>query len=166
MIVKTNKIIRRAKYEDKELIRYMVKKMDDYHYNTCLSFRQAVNQNYNKHHQQSATLVDRINIEDFYILEVFNKPIGTIMVWDNNGETTLINFFIEEKYRNQGYGTYLLDKIIKDMQTSYCVLSVFKENKKSLEFYYRYGFYYIQTEETNQGKLLWLRYNKENLCIL
>ena len=160
MILKCNIIVRRARYKDKEIIRDMIRKTDDYHYENCPSFRKEVNKNYAEHRKQSDTLIDRVNVGYFYILEVCGNPVGTIMVWDNNGETTLINFFIEEEYRGKGYGRYLLNRVIKDMRTPYCVLAVFEENKKSLDFYYRFGFYYIQTEETSEGKLLWLRYDK------
>ena len=160
MILKSNIIVRRAKYKDKEIIRGMIRKTDDYHYESCPSFRKEVSKNYVEHRKQSDTLIDRVNVGDFYILEVCGNPVGTIMAWDNNGETTLINFFIEEEYRGKGYGRYLLNRVIKDMRTPYCVLAVFEENKKSLDFYYRFGFYYIQTEETSEGKLLWLRYDK------
>lgn len=160
MLIKNSLIIRRAKYKDKETLRYMIRKTDQYHYDNCPLFAKDVDINPVAHRKESDTLIDRVDVKDFYIMELYSNPIGTIMVWDNNGETTLINFFIEEEYRGRGYGRLLLDRIIKDMKTSYCVLGVFEENKKSLEFYYRYGFYYIQTEETTSGNLLWLRFDK------
>ena len=93
-------------------------------------------------------------------MELKGKPIGTIMEWDNNGETTLINFYIDEKYRGNGYGRILLDYVINNMRNDYCVLSVYKENRKSLDFYYKFGFKYLQEEKTKSGKLYWLRYDK------
>ena len=46
------------------------------------------------------------------------------------------------------------------MKNDYCVLSVYKENKKSVDFYYKFGFKYLQEEKTDSGILYWLRYDK------
>ena len=152
--------IRQASNKDKEIIRKMVIKTDEYYYNNLPTFNQNVNRDRKRHQTEVETFVDRVNIEDFYILELNNKPIGTIMVWNNNGETTLINFYIEKTYRGKGYGKYLLNYVIDNLVDSYCVLSVYKENTKALEFYYKFGFEYIQTQKTEEGELLWLIYYK------
>lgn len=153
-------IIRRATVSDKDDIRKMIIATDDYYYNNCPSFVKNYNTNPKYYQKQSETFVDKITISDFYIMELNNRVIGTIMEWDNNGETTLINFFVYKQYRGKGYGRMLLDHVIENMKTDYCVLSVYKENKKSVDFYYKYGFKYLQTEETDSGTLLWLRYDK------
>lgn len=154
-------IITRATDKDKEILREMINETDNYHYENCPTFAKAVDKNFKKHKEQSNTLIDRVDASLFYILKIYNKPVGTIMVWDNNGETTLTNLYIDERYRSKGYGKILLDYVIDNMETSYCVLGVFEENTKALNFYYRYGFKYIQLQKTDQGNLLWLEYLKE-----
>ncbi len=152
--------VRKATNEDVELIKYFILKSDTYHYETCKTFKDNIDKNPNKYKEQTDRFIESIGSKYSYLLIENNIPIGTIMVWDNNGETTLVNFYINEQYRNRGYGTYLLSYVIKNMNTDYCVLSVFEENIKSLEFYYHYGFKYLQTEKTDSGNLLWLVYNK------
>lgn len=78
------------------------------------------------------------------------------MCWNNNEEITLINFYIDYKYRNLGYGTKLLKYVVN--KYNYCVLGVFEENKKSLNFYLNFGFKIIQSQLTDSGQLLWLKY--------
>ena len=51
MILKSNIIVRRARYKDKEIIRDMIRKTDDYHYENCPSFRKEVSKNYAEHHK-------------------------------------------------------------------------------------------------------------------
>jgi|GEM_PF-5039797 len=160
MKIKNAITIKKAKASDRTIIQNLIVKSDIYHYNNCISFKNEFDNNPEKYNQQSLTLVDKINISDFYIMNLKNIPIGTIMSWNNNGETTLINFYIEKEYRNQGYGKILLNYVIKNMKTTYCVLSVFKENKTALNFYYHFGFKFLQFEKTKSGDLFWLIYSK------
>ena len=153
--------IRRATKSDKSIITGFVLKTDEYYLKTCPTFAKNYNKNPDKIRKQSETFVDRINISDFHILELNGNPIGTIMEWDNSGETTLINFYIDESYRGSGYGTVLLKHVIKHMKSNYCVLSVYEENRSAVRFYKKFGFRYLQKEDTDAGTLLWLRYDKE-----
>lgn len=157
---KNDTVIRRATKADKKIITDFVLKTDEYYMKTCPTFAKNYNKDPEKNREQSRTFVDRINISDFHILELNGEPIGTIMEWDNDGETTLINFYVDETYRGNGYGRLLLDHVINGMKNKYCVLSVYKENEKSLKFYYKYGFKFLQEEETDAGVLYWLRYDK------
>ena len=159
-LYENNLAIRRAGKSDKKIIRDFVLKTDEYYLRTCPTFAKNYNKNPDKIRKQSETFVDRINIRDFHIMELKGKPIGTIMEWNNDGETTLINFYVDEKYRGNGYGRILLEHVIDNMKNDYCVLSVYKENKKSVDFYYKFGFKYLQEEKTDSGILYWLRYDK------
>ena len=152
--------IRRATNADKKIIRYFVVKTDEYYLRTCPTFAKNWNKDPVGNMKNSEYFVDRIDIRDFWIMELKGEPIGTIMEWDNNGETTLINFYIDDNYRGNGYGRMLLEYVINNMKNDYCVLSVYKENRKSLDFYYKFGFKYLQEEKTESGKLYWLRYDK------
>lgn len=152
--------IRHATSADKKIIRYFVVKTDEYYLRTCPTFAKNWNKDPVGNMKNSESFVDRIDIRDFWIMELKGKSIGTIMEWDNDGETTLINFYIDEKYRGNGYGRMLLEYVIDNMKNDYCVLSVYKENRKSLDFYYKFGFKYLQEEKTKSGKLYWLKYDK------
>ena len=152
--------IRKANINDKNIIRNFIIKSDIYHYDNCPSFAKNYDLNPIKHYNQSYYLIDKININDFYIIEIYNIPIGTIMCWNNNGEITLINFYIDYKYRNLGYGNKLLKYVVN--KYNYCVLGVFEENKKALNFYINFGFKIIQNQSTNSGQLLWLKYERNS----
>lgn len=54
------------------------------------------------------------------------------------------NFIIDENYRNQGIGSYLmmhLEKLAKELGCQKFVLDSYTENKKSHSLYFRQGFY-------------------------
>lgn len=153
--------IRVATINDKDIIRNITLDMDKYYCEILPLFKIKYNSNKNKYMKQSYDFVDKIDINDIYVLEVNNNIVGTISKWDNKGEITLVNFYIKEEYRNKGYGTKLLQKIINNINTNYCVLSVYKDNQRALEFYYKFGFKFIQKEDTDVGELLWLIYYKK-----
>lgn len=152
--------VRQCCKEDKKLIQKFILELDNYHYNNCPLIAKEINKNKLKYYKQSISLVDKVDIKLFYILELNDNPIAIIMVWNNQGEITLINFYVKENYRNSGYGSFLLKYVINKIKESYCVLAVYEENKNSIDFYYKFGFKLIQVENTNEGKLLWLRYDK------
>lgn len=152
--------IRQANINDKKIIINMILELDEYHFKNCSSFNKELINNYKENYIKVKKFIKNIKIEDFYILELNNKHIGTMMVWDNNGETTIINFYIYKNYRGKGYGRKFLNYIIKNViKTNYFVLCVYKENYKARKFYKKFGFKFIQTEKTNYGIVKWLRYN-------
>lgn len=152
-------IIRQANNNDRTTIRNLTMDLDEYYCEIMPKFKETYD---DEKRRQSYDFVNKLNIKDFYIMETSKKKvIGTIAKWNNNGEITLLNFYIKPEFRGKGYGKTMLDKVISDMDENYCVLSVYRDNKKSIKFYNDYGFKYLQTEETPEGKLMWLIYTKK-----
>lgn len=149
-------VIRKATNNDRRNIRNMTVDLDDYYCETIPSFKKHYT---TKQRQQSYDFVNKLPISNFHIMSVNGKSIGTIAKWNNNGEWTLLNFWVDPKYRRKGYGTMLLKNAIQDINDEYCVLSVYKDNKPSVQFYKNFGFKHIRTEKDESGDSYWLRYD-------
>ena len=74
-------------------------------------------------------------------------PCGTTFIYEDNGnvfgfvslvEKTLAALFVLPERQNKGIGTQLMDTV-KGMRSE-LILSVYKENKKSVSFYEKCGF--------------------------
>lgn len=87
-----------------------------------------------------------------------DRQIGFARVL-TDGVTTfyLMDFVIEEKYRSQGFGTILMDRIMKENGHLYGML----HTKDAKAFYEKYGFRAIgdtkKTEEIYMGKTVQLK---------
>ncbi|CDF12095.1 acetyltransferase GNAT family [Mycoplasma sp. CAG:776] len=85
------------------------------------------------------------HVDEFMVIYSFIKPIGVYLIKDKELDT----LYIEEKYRNKGYGS----KILKKIKDQFIEVKVRKENKKAIEFYKRNGY----TKEIRAKELLILR---------
>lgn len=85
------------------------------------------------------------HVDEFMVIYSFIKPIGVYLIKDKELDT----LYIEEKYRNKGYGS----KILKKIKDQFIEVKVRKENKKAIEFYKRNGY----TKEIRVKELLILR---------
>lgn len=79
-----------------------------------------------------------------FIVEENGVQIGFFILWFME-EYLLINaLFIKEEYRRKGYATKILDYIKKDLfskqKADEILLHVYKENKKAVSLYIKYGF--------------------------
>lgn len=84
-----------------------------------------------------------------YNLYSKNTEIGcfSFYIYSTRGECNILNIFINEKYRNMGYGTYILNYIkkfciernVKKITLDDCSDNFNKENN----LYIKYGFKYI-----------------------
>lgn len=88
---------------------------------------------------------------DIYLVMMSKKPIGYIAVQDTVGilsgtvSKTIINFYINDKYRSRGLGketlTILHEAWLEDKQTIDSIdLSVKKDNKNAKRAYKKMGF--------------------------
>ena len=73
------------------------------------------------------------------------------------------NFCVETKYRGNGYGTELLDKIIKiatKEKKDHLILQVDDNNEDAKQLYYNFGFvdYFKGTDKYNTIKLFLVKY--------
>ena len=85
------------------------------------------------------------HVDEFMVIYSFITPIGVYLIKDKELDT----LYIEEKYRNKGYGS----KILKKIKDQFIEVKVRKENKKAIEFYKRNGY----TKEIRAKELLILR---------
>lgn len=90
------------------------------------------------------------HVDEFIVIYSFLKPIGVYLIKDKKLDT----LYIEEKYRNKGYGS----KVLKKIKDQFIEVKVRKENKKAIEFYKRNGY----TREIKEKELLILRREDKN----
>lgn len=90
------------------------------------------------------------HVDEFIVIYSFLKPIGVYLIKDKKLDT----LYIEEKYRNKGYGS----KVLKKIKDQFIEGKVRKENKKAIEFYKRNGY----TREIKEKELLILRREDKN----
>lgn len=84
----------------------------------------------------------------FSLLE--DKLIGYIILWESDKYGQIIDIVIEEKYRNKGYGSKLLDygiNVLKGMNVKMVSLEVNEDNKSALKLYLKAGFIKERTLE-------------------
>ena len=83
------------------------------------------------------------HIDSYHVIYKDNVKVGYYRVTDEN---ELDDFYIFDKYQNQGIGSYVLNCIVrKDM-----FLYVFNENEKAIALYERFGFKIV--EDLNNGR--------------
>ena len=72
----------------------------------------------------------------------------------------LMGFVIDKRYRNSGFGSYVLERVIENCYKKYgerpIALGCHKDNKRAAEFYMRHGF--KKTEYMEGGDFYYLRY--------
>lgn len=79
-----------------------------------------------------------------YILKEKNKVIGSMVLLIISDYAEILQFVIDKKYQNMGYGTYFLKKIIKILQNLKVVEEVFldvrENNDRAIHLYRKFGF--------------------------
>ena len=71
---------------------------------------------------------------------IYNDNIvGSILIKNIDDGLLIDEIFIEEKYRNKGFGTSVLNNIILN-ETKNIFLWVYKENSKAINLYKKLGF--------------------------
>lgn len=144
-------MIRRAKETDRDILIDLMVKSDLYHIELGDKERSI-----NELIERNSRMIDS-NINKFYVIEE-DSVIGTVMVWDNNGEITLNNLYIREEYRGKGYCSELINYILKDIKEDYIVLGVYPNNIIANNVYRHLGFKLLQ----DTGDLLWLIKERKN----
>ncbi len=89
-------------------------------------------------------------INNFKMIRVDNKIVGTIGVIDYEDGKMIDEIFIEENYRNKGIGTNLIKDVLNRYKKVY--LWVYKDNVKAVNLYRRLGF--IVKEDTESRYLM------------
>lgn len=138
-------MIRRAKESDRDILVDLMIKSDLYHIELGDKERSI-----NELRERNSKMIDS-NINKFYVIEE-DSVIGTAMIWDNNGEITLNNLYIEKRCRGKGYCSELINYILREIKEKYIVLGVYPNNIIANNIYRHLGFKLLQ----DAGDLLWL----------
>ena len=90
-------------------------------------------------HISEKELINSISLKRIYMMYDDNTFVGTLrynLFWDN---TPFINFiYINEKYRNNGYGTKLLNHFEKDMKNKkYNIVLTSSLSNEQGQFFFR-----------------------------
>ncbi len=81
----------------------------------------------------------------YFVMEKDNKIIGYIGLWIDDIACQIINFFIKEEFRKNGYGTSFLEYIIEyatNKNVEIFSLEVRESNKTAIALYEKFGFKY------------------------
>ena len=132
----------KAEIKDIPLIYSLAEETWNEHYISIVSQEQI---NYMLQLMYSTTALEKQmnNGHEFTFAYVDNKPAGYISInHEKNGEYFLNKFYILKRYRNHKIGEKLLkyreDKLASDLKIMR--LFVYRENFKSINFYFKTGF--------------------------
>ena len=131
--------LRKAKNEDKELL---------ISYKLATIFAYADNLDKKEIDKINNYVLESIKeeINDYKVIEIDNKVIGSLLVRKENNEVLLDEIYIEEKYRGLGIGSKLIREILNKHSVVY--LWVYKENTGAIKLYSSLGFKIIEETET------------------
>lgn len=87
-----------------------------------------------------------VSLESFRIY-LNKKYIGNfVIISDKEGNKRFEDFYIEEEYRNKGYGQKIVKLIIKKYRKYNIILYVYNDNIIAKHIYEKYGFSIKNTE--------------------
>ena len=86
--------------------------------------------------------------EDYYNIIIDDKIIGSILLKDMPQGKLIDEIYIEKEFRNNGIGTDIIMKILKESDNKNIYLWVYKENSKAVVLYNRLGFKIIDETES------------------
>ncbi len=78
------------------------------------------------------------------VLELDGKIIGYAVAWEIFEEFHIANIAVHPLYQNQGWGTFLMDHLIKKARKAgshYILLEVRPSNTAAMALYKKFGFY-------------------------
>lgn len=95
------------------------------------------------------------SIKNYYNIVIDNKVVGCVLLEDKDDGKILDELYLEEEYRNKGFGSDIIKNIQKNNSILY--LWVYKDNKKAISLYKRLMFNIILETETRY----YMKYKKE-----
>lgn len=84
-------------------------------------------------------------IRNYKLINIDGNIVGCILVENKDDGVIIDELYIEEKYRNNGIGTDLINNVISNNNIVY--LWVYKLNVKAIKLYKRLGFKIIKETE-------------------
>lgn len=82
-------------------------------------------------------------IDEYVCIVVNEKVAGYYRLHKEDGKVELDDFYILSSFQNQGIGSIVMNKLIKEVEFP-IYLYVFNQNKGAVAFYERFGFKKIQ----------------------
>lgn len=82
---------------------------------------------------------------NYFVLEIDKKICGYIGAWIEEEHAEIINFYVLEEYQNMGFGSMMLEfviKLVKMSRVPVLSLEVREHNTKAISLYEKYGFKY------------------------
>ena len=133
-------LVRAAKKDIPRLIKY---KKDIIHmYNKDLSEDEK-----NKINEYVTNSVSEM-FKDYYNIIIDDKIIGSVCIKDLENAKLLDEIYLEKEFRNNGIGTDIIMKLLKESNNKNIYLWVYKENSKAVSLYKRLGFKIIDETES------------------
>lgn len=80
---------------------------------------------------------------NYFVLDIDNQVKGYIGVWIDGEASQIINFYVDDEYQNQGFGSMMLEFVIelcKMSNLNVLSLEVRESNEKAIKLYEKYGF--------------------------
>lgn len=94
-------------------------------------------------------------IRNYKLINIDGNIVGCILVENKDDGVIIDELYIEEKYRNNGIGTDLINNVISNNNIVY--LWVYKLNVKAIKLYKRLGFKIIKETENRY----YMQFNKK-----
>ena len=85
--------------------------------------------------------------KDYYNIIIDDKIIGSVCIKDLENAKLLDEIYLEKEFRNNGIGTDIIMKLLKESNNKNIYLWVYKENSKAVLLYKRLGFKIIDETE-------------------
>lgn len=80
---------------------------------------------------------------NYFVLDIDNQVKGYIGVWIDGEASQIINFYVDDEFQNQGFGSMMLEFVIelcKMSNLNVLSLEVRESNEKAIKLYEKYGF--------------------------
>jgi ribosomal protein S18 acetylase RimI-like enzyme len=100
------------------------------------------------------SLIEQLNIKKhvFYLIQKDNNTIGFLSVSSENGTDFFLHkFYISQQISNSGIGTKVLNLLIEIIKPKSLILTVNRQNFKSINFYFKNGFKIDRVEDFDIG---------------
>ena len=134
------KLVKASKKDIPKLIQY--KEDIIYMYSKGLSGDER-----NKINEYIITSVNE-TLKDYYNIVFDDKIIGSILLKNIQEGKLIDEIYIEKEFRNNGIGTDIILKVLKESNNKNIYLWVYKDNTKAVSLYNRLGFKIIYETES------------------
>ena len=80
---------------------------------------------------------------NYFVLDIDNQVKGYIGVWIDGEASQIINFYVDDEFQNQGFGSMMLEFVIelcKMSNLNVLSLEVRESNEKAIKLYEKFPF--------------------------